>query len=92
MLKTEVLTNFDFNRLLEKTKSKRLILDMAVSGAKVFSHLGAETMKNNILRGDFAPLKESTLKTRRARGIGGVSPLLEGYIQASKTPLMALRW
>ena len=75
-IKTKVLTNFDFNRLLEKTKTERLILDMAVSGAKVFSHLGAKSIKNNILRGDFAPLRESTIRTRRAKGISGSAPLL----------------
>ena len=69
MLKTKVFTNFDFHRLAK-------YLPVILSGTKIFSHLGAKTMKDNILRGGFAPLKESTLKTRRVRGIEGVSPLL----------------
>ena len=70
MLKTTISRNFDFHKL-----SRGMETIMKAQPQKIAKE-SAKSIKEKILKGLKPPLKESTMKVRKARGVAGALPLV----------------
>ena len=70
MLKTTISRNFDFHKL---SKGMKTIMD---AQPQKIAKESAKSIKQRILKGLKPPLKESTMKVRKARGVAGALPLV----------------
>ena len=70
MIKIKITRNFDFNKLASKINA---IMD---AQPQKMAKESAKSIKARILQGLKPPLKQSTMKVRKIRGISGANPLM----------------